>query len=107
MVKRLDDLTQEEAQMAAAQGLKAVHAVDDTGRVRGVADIALGVNNRVAVISDQVQVVSDQVQSANDNVTAAIDGAWYITQNAPRSKKGHHTIVIQQVADDVDQANRS
>ena len=67
-LKRLDSLTQEEAQMAAAQVVKAAHAVDDTGRVRGVADIALSVDNRVACVGDQVQGVDDKV-------TAAIDGA--------------------------------
>ena len=67
-LKRLDSLTQEEAQMAAAQVVKATHAVDDTGRVRGVADIALSVDNRVACVGDQVQGVDDKV-------TAAIDGA--------------------------------
>ncbi len=67
-LKRLDILTQEEAQMAAAQVLKATHTVDDTGRVRGVADIALSVDNRVAGVSDQVQGVEDKV-------TAAMDGA--------------------------------
>jgi hypothetical protein len=46
-LKRLDRLTQEEAQMAAAQVLEATHAVDDTGRVRGVADIAVGIENGV------------------------------------------------------------
>ena len=54
--------------MAAAQVLKATHATDDTGRVRGVADIALSVDNRVACVGDQVQGVDDKV-------TAAIDGA--------------------------------
>jgi hypothetical protein len=87
-LKRLDDLTQEEAQMAAAQALKATHAVDETGSVRGVADITLSVGNRVAGVGDQVQgvgdqiqdvgdqvlVLSDRVQGVNDNVTAAIDG---------------------------------
>jgi len=67
-LKRLDILTQEEAQMAAAQVLKATHTVDDTGRVRGVADIALSVDNRVAGVSNQVQGVEDKV-------TAAMDGA--------------------------------
>ena len=46
-LKRLDRLTLEEAQMAAAQVLKATHAVDDTGKVRGVADIAVSVENGV------------------------------------------------------------
>jgi len=44
--------------MAAAQVLKATHTVDDTGRVEGVADIALSVDNRVASVGDQVQGVS-------------------------------------------------
>ena len=74
-LKRLDCLTQEEAQMAAAQVLRATHAVDDTGRVRGVADIATSVDNRVASVGDQVQGVGDQVQGVDDKVTAAMDGA--------------------------------
>ena len=81
-LKRLDILTQEEAQMAAAQVLKATHTVDVTGSVRGVADIALSVCDRVVGVGDQVQGVgnqvqgvSDQVQGVNNNLTAAIDGA--------------------------------
>ena len=60
-LNRLDNLTQEEVQMAAAQVLNATHAVDDTGRVRGVADIALNVDNRVAGIDDQVKAVDDKL----------------------------------------------
>jgi hypothetical protein len=67
-LKRLDILTQEEARMSAAQVLKATHTVDDTGRVRGVADIALNVDNRVAGVGVQVQGVDDKI-------TAAMDGA--------------------------------
>ena len=67
-MKRLDILTQEEAQMAAAQVLKATHIVDDTGGVREVADFALSVDNRVAGVSDQIQGVDDKV-------TATVDGA--------------------------------
>ncbi len=59
--------------MAAAQVLKATHAVDDAGRVRGVADIALNVDNRVAGVSDQVQGVSDQVQGVGDQVQGFSD----------------------------------
>jgi hypothetical protein len=70
-LKRLDVLTQQEAQMAAAQVLKATHTVDDAGRVRGVADIALSVDNRVTGIGDQVQGVDVKV-------TAVMDGAKYI-----------------------------
>ena len=49
--------------MAAAQVLKATHATDDTGRVRGVADIVLGVDNRLAAVGDQL-----------NKVTAVMDG---------------------------------
>lgn len=67
-MKRLDRLTEEEAQMAAAQVLKATHTTDDAGRVRGVADIVLGVDNRVADVGDQLKGVDNKV-------TAVIDGA--------------------------------
>src|SRR6266446_2610177 len=105
-LKRLDRLTQAEAQMAAAQVLKATHAVDDTGRVRGVADIVVDVDNRVAGVSDQVQDVGDrvqdvveqvqdvgdqvhgvsdhvqgvsnQIQGLDDKVTAVMDGTQYV-----------------------------
>ena len=74
-MKRLDSLTQEEAQMAAAQVLKTTHTVDHIDRVRGVADIALSIDNKLAGVSGQVQGVRDQVQDVNNNLTAAIDGA--------------------------------
>jgi hypothetical protein len=61
-LKKLDRLTQEEAEMAAAQVLKATHIVDDTGRARGVADIALSVDNRVAAVGDMVAAVRDGAQ---------------------------------------------
>ena len=61
--------------MAAAQVLKATHTVDDTGRVRGVAEIAFRVDNRVAGVGDQVQGVGDQVRGVDDKVTVVIDGA--------------------------------
>ena len=51
-LQRLDILTQDEAQMAAAQVLKATHTVDSTGRVRGVADIALSVDDKVTAAMD-------------------------------------------------------
>jgi methyl-accepting chemotaxis protein len=72
-VKRLDILTREEAQMASAQVVKATHGVDGTGRVRGVADIALSVDIRVGGVGDQVQGVSDQVQDVGDQVQGVGD----------------------------------
>ena len=67
-LKRLDRLTKEEAQMAAAQVLKATHTTDDTGRVRGVADIVLGVDNRVASVDDQLKAVDNKVTAVMDGV---------------------------------------
>jgi hypothetical protein len=58
-LRRLDRLTEEEAQMAAAQVLKATHATDDTGRVRGVADIVLGVGDQLKDVDNKVTVVMD------------------------------------------------
>jgi hypothetical protein len=91
--------------MAAAQVLNATHTVDDTGRVRGVADIALSVDNRVAGVNervvgvdDRVARIGDQVQGVDDKVTVVMDGAQYIfyllsctslTHNVPRWKRGH------------------
>jgi hypothetical protein len=45
--------------MAAAQVLKATHATDDTGRVRGVADIVLGVGDQLKDVDNKVTVVMD------------------------------------------------
>ncbi|KAF8497783.1 hypothetical protein F5888DRAFT_1906567 [Russula emetica] len=70
-LKRLDFLTQEEAQMAAAQVLKATHAVDDTGRVRGVADIALSVDDKVTAAIDDVKKATVVMQQAADDVDQA------------------------------------
>jgi uncharacterized membrane protein YgcG len=76
-LKRLDRLTQDEAEMAAVQVLKATHTVDDAGRVRGVSDIVLSVDRRVACVGDQVQGVSDQLKCMDDKVAVVRDGAQY------------------------------
>ena len=68
-LKRLDRLTQEEAQMAAAQLLRATNSIDN--RVEEIAVNMLGVDNRVADISSQVQGVDDKV-------TTVMDGVQYI-----------------------------
>ena len=77
-LKRLDKLTQEEAQMAAAQNLKATHGVDE--RVKGVADRVadiddgvVGVSNQVADVEDQVTGVSNQVAGVDDRVVTVDD----------------------------------
>jgi len=89
-LKRLDKLTQEEARMATAEVLKAMHAVD--GRVRGVAEQVVGVddrvagiddrvvsvNNRLRDVSDLVNSVNDSVRAVDDKVTGVVDGAQTI-----------------------------
>ena len=85
--------------MSAAQVLRATHTVDDAGRVRGVADIALG--------------VSVQVQDVDDKLVAIIGGAQYIFNQSsefvqlltrPDGKEARGA--IQQSADGVDRIER-
>jgi hypothetical protein len=59
-LKRLDNLTQEEARMATTQVLKATHIVGD--RVRGVDDRVAGVDGRVKAIDDKVAKIIDGMQ---------------------------------------------
>ena len=74
-LKRLDNLTQEEARMAAAQNLKATHIVDE--RVRGVANAVVAVDDRVArathAIDERVREVGEQVLSVDDKVASVDD----------------------------------
>ena len=57
---RLDRLTQDEVRMAAAQGLKATHEVDD--KVQGVDNKVRGVDGRVRDVDDKIDLVIDGVQ---------------------------------------------
>ena len=107
-LKRLDRLTQEESQMAAAQVLKVANIIDD--RVQGIADNVVSVDNRVAGVddrlgdvgdklneqvtgvddrvkdvndlvkdvNDQVKDVDDSVKAVDEKLAAVIDGAQYI-----------------------------
>ena len=52
---RLDRLTQDEVRMAAAQGLKATHDVDDN--VRTVGGKVQGVDDRVRDVDDKVDLL--------------------------------------------------
>ena len=71
--KRLDKLTDEEAQMAVAQNLKATHDVDQ--RVRGVANAVVAVNDRVACVDGKVTSVDDSVNVFGDKVAEVLHGA--------------------------------
>ena len=59
-LKKLDNLTQEEARIVIAENLRATHAVDE--RVRGVAEQVLAVDDRVANVNDNVAEVLHGVQ---------------------------------------------
>ena len=65
-LKKLDNLTQEEARMAAAQNLKATHAVDE--RVRGVGHTVDAVEKKVASTDDHVGRVDKRVVTVDDRV---------------------------------------
>ena len=77
---RLDRLTQEEVRMAAAQGLKATHAVHDEvksvdnhiqqvdDRVQGVGSDVQQVDTRVQGVDDKVQGVDDKIQGVDSHV---------------------------------------
>ena len=59
-LKRLDNLTQEEARMVTTQVLKATRIIDD--RVRGVDDRVTGVNGMVNAIDGKVAKIIDGMQ---------------------------------------------
>jgi hypothetical protein len=86
-LKRLDKLTYEEARMATAENLKAMHAVGESvrgvtdrvvaivNRVAEVGDRVVGVDNRVAGVGDRVASVEDKVRVVDDRVAEVIHGA--------------------------------
>src|SRR5712691_2592001 len=63
---RLDRLTQDEVRMAAAQGLKATHEVDD--KVRAIEGTVHAVDDKVKTVEGKVQGVDDKVQGVDDRV---------------------------------------
>jgi hypothetical protein len=58
-LKKLDQLTQEEAQMATAEVLRATHAIDK--RVLAVDDRVAGVDYKVAEVINGEQIIFSQV----------------------------------------------
>ena len=69
-LKKLDELTHEEARMATAQVLKVTHTIEE--RVRGVADTLLGVDDRVARVEAGVISVDDRVAGVDERI-AGVD----------------------------------
>ncbi|KAF8270105.1 hypothetical protein EI94DRAFT_1723881 [Lactarius quietus] len=85
-VKRLDNLTQEEARMALAEVLKLSHIVHDKVKV---------VDGKVTGVGDKVTDVGEAVQSIDEKVQIVIDGA--------RVEAKETKLIIQQTANRVDQ----
>jgi len=78
-LKRLDNLTHEEARMAIAENLRATHAVDErvkeaTEQVLAVDDRVAGVDVRLADVDDRLANVDDRVASVDDKVTEVVHG---------------------------------
>jgi hypothetical protein len=75
-LRRLEKLTQEEARMATAEGLKATHVIDnkveDVGdKVRTVGDKVQGVDDKVKGVDDKVKGVDNRVKDVGDKVAGA------------------------------------
>ena len=78
-LRKLDKLTEEEARMAAAQNLKATHAVDE--RVKGVVDAVGAIDNKIVHVDNRVAAVDDQVVSVNERVVTVDDRVQVVDSN--------------------------
>ena len=97
---RLDQLTQEEVRMAAAQGLKATHAVHD--EVKSVDGHIQQVDNKVQGVGSDVQQVNVHVQQVNDKVQGVGSDVQQVGVHVQRVDDK-----VQQVADDIGDQKRS
>ena len=70
-LERLDKLTQEEARMATAEGLKATHGIDN--KVEDVGDKVEGVHNKIHGVHLTVKDVGDQIAGAPNHLHLVID----------------------------------
>jgi archaellum component FlaC len=98
-LKRLDKLTQEESRMAAAENLKVTHAVDE--RVKGVADTAAAIDNRVADVDERVAGVGDQVAGVGDQVAGVDERVAGVVDRVAGVDDQ-----VQRTANDVDEIKR-
>jgi len=73
---RLDRLTQDEVRMAAAQGLKATHEVDN--KVQAIHDKVQAVEDTVQGVDDKVQGVNDKMRDVDNKVDLIIDGVQFV-----------------------------
>ena len=69
-LQRLEKVTVEEARMAAAEALKAIHGIGNQvgGEVHGVHDALKVVEDRMRGVESMLQGVGDRLQGVNDRV---------------------------------------
>jgi len=82
-LQRLDQLTQEEARMAAIEALMITRSIDDKvkdvdGKVEGVDEGVRGVGIKVEGIDDKVRSVDSKVQGVDHKVGSVIKGELYL-----------------------------
>jgi archaellum component FlaC len=104
---RLDRLTQEEVRMAAAEGLKATHGVDD--KVQVVHDKVQRVDEKVQHVDDHVQRVGDEVKGVDDHVRQIDDKVQDVDEHVQRVDHKVQGVgnKVQQIADDMGDQKRS
>jgi hypothetical protein len=71
-LRRLDQLTQEEARMAAIEVLKIT---------RGIEDKVVGVDERVQKVDTKVEVIEENVRSVEGRVGSVIKGGLFFNHN--------------------------
>ena len=79
-LSRLDRLTQDEIRMAAAQGLKATHEVDN--KVQVIDDKVQAVEDTVQGVDDKVQGVNDKIRGVDTKVDLIIDGVQFVSNQS-------------------------
>jgi hypothetical protein len=68
-LQRLDKLTQEEARMATAEGLKATHGIDN--KVEDVGDKVKGVDKKIQGVDNKIHGVHVRVKGVGDQIAGA------------------------------------
>lgn len=111
-LQRLDQLTQEEARMAAAEALMITRGIDDG--VKDVNEMVHNVNVKVEGVDCKVQGVDDRVKGVDLKVGSVIKGKLYLHYLAPNLSStftwlgvNETGVAIQEVVNQVSHLNRS
>jgi archaellum component FlaC len=113
-LQRLDNLTQEEARMAAAETLTITRGIDDKvnvvdERLEGVDERVQSVDVKVEGIDGKVQGVDDKVQGVDDKVQGVDSKVQDVDHKVGSVIEGvkETGVAIQQVANQVSNLNRN